>query len=172
MAKTRQQKEAIIQSYLEKMQKAKSVVFINFKGLKVKDACQLRKKSRDAGAEYMVAKKTLMKRAFHNAEITVDPSYFHGDVGTLFGYKDEMTAPKIVKEFSKDHEAMVFLGGILERVFIDKEKVLELSKLPSQKELLARLAGSINSPLSGFMNVLVGNLRGLAQVLKVIGENK
>lgn len=172
MPKTRQQKEAIIKSYLEKMQKAKSVVFINFKGLKVKDAYQLRKKSREAGAEYMVAKKTLMKLAFQDAGLTVDPSYFPGDVGTLFGYKDEITAPKIVKEFSKDHEAIVFLGGILGRVFIDKEKILELSKIPSKKELWARLVGSINSPLSGFVNVLAGNLRGLVQVLRVISEKK
>lgn len=172
MAKTRSQKEELVKSFAEKLTRAKSVVFANFRGLKVKEAVLLRKKCRGEDADYMVAKKTLMNRVFKDADIPVDAAKFQGDVGTIFGYEDEASAARITQEFAKSHEALKAVGGILENIFIDSKKVLELSKLPSRKELLSKLVGSLNSPVSGFARVLAGNLRGLAQVLKAIQKNK
>jgi large subunit ribosomal protein L10 len=73
----------------------------------------------------------------------------------------------------KDKEGRIFfLGGILEGKLLSKKEVEALSELPSKNELYARLVGSINAPISGFVNVLAGNLRNLVNVLKAIEEKK
>jgi large subunit ribosomal protein L10 len=79
---------------------------------------------------------------------------------------------KLLNQFRAQHEAMKFIGGLLENKYIDAVKVLELANVPGKQELLAKLVGSINSPVSGFVNVLAGNLRGLVQVLKAMSEKK
>ncbi len=83
---------------------------------------------------------------------------------------DEVEAAKILAKFAKDHEGIELHAGWLENDFIDKAKVEELSKLLGKEELLAKLVGSLNSPISGLVNVLDGNTRGLVTVLKAIAE--
>src|SRR3989344_7957621 len=168
MPKTKAQKKDIIKSYEEKLNKAKSSVFISFKGLKVKDIEKFRKNCREGGAEYVVAKKTLMRIVFKASGLEVDPKTFAGDDGTIFSVNDEVFPAKTAAIFAKDHESMKILGGVLEKKFINEAKIQELSRLSSKQELLAKLVGSIQSPISGFVNVLAGNLRGLVQVLKAI----
>ncbi len=79
---------------------------------------------------------------------------------------------KLVKGFSKKHEDIEFQGGILEGQIIDIEELKKLADLPSREELLAKVVGSLNAPISGFVNVLAGNLRGLVNVLNAIKDNK
>lgn len=173
MAKTRQQKQQDLQSYIEKVGKAKGLVFANFDGLKVKEIEALRQKCREAGIDYLVAKKTLMKLAFKEAGIKdVDPKTFAKGVASVFGYEDEVAPAKIIGEFAKTHEALSPIGGILENNFIDQSKVIELSRLPSKQELLAKVVGSIQAPVSGFVGVLSGTLRSLVCALNAIKESK
>jgi len=173
MSKTREQKQQALKDYGEKLKQAKGLVFANFDGLKVKEIEALRKKCREEGIDYLVAKKTLMRLALKEAGLQdVDPKTFEKGVASIFGYEDEVAPAKIVGEFSKAHEALKPVGGILEQKFIDALKVQELSKLPSKKELLAKVVGSIQAPVSGFVNVLAGNLRGLVNVLNAIKGNK
>lgn len=172
MAKTREQKQSAVKSYGKKLKDSKSVVFVNFQGLNVKDTYEFRKKCRAEKGEYLVVKKTLMNIAFKDAGFSIDARKFSGDVGTVFGFEDEILAPKIAHAFSKTHEALKPIGGILENTLIDGAKVLELSRLPSRKELLAKIVGSLESPLSGFVQVLAGNIRGFVQVIKALSEKK
>jgi len=95
-----------------------------------------------------------------------------GEIATVFGYEDEVAPAKILDEFKKSHESVELMGGVLEDRFIDAEKVKALAKLPSKPELYAKIVGSLNAPISGFVNVLAGNLRGLVTVLKAIGDKK
>jgi large subunit ribosomal protein L10 len=73
---------------------------------------------------------------------------------------------------AKVNENLKIVGGLLGKSILSKEEVVALSKLPSKEELLAKLVGTLNAPVSGFVNVLAGNLRGLVQVLKAVGESK
>jgi len=89
--------------------------------------------------------------------------------------KTKSLRPKVLGNFRKDkvrETKIFFLGGLLEGKLISKEQVEALSKLPSKQELYAKLVGSLNAPISGFVNVLGGNLRGLVTVLKAISEKK
>jgi len=172
MPKTRGQKETIVKQYFENAKSAKSLVFVNFNGMSVKGAEELRQKCREADSEYHVVKKTLMKRAFKDAGIDVDPANFEGDVGTVFGYEDEVAPARVVKEVSKTHEFLKPIGGVLENVFIGSEKVLALAELPTKKQLHAKLVGTMQAPISNFVGVLSGNIRSFVQVLKSIEEKK
>lgn len=172
MAKTREQKAETLSSLREKFRDAKALVFANFAGLKAKDIEELRAKVRQSGMYYTVAKKTLMKKAGEDAGITgFQPKILPGSVGVL-ACPDEVSGAKLLDVFRKDHDALKILGGILEKKFIDAVRVLELAKLPGRSELLARLAGSLNAPISGLVNVLSGNLRGLVNVLNAIKDKK
>ncbi len=170
MPKTRQQKEEILNKVLENIKNSKSVVFANFEGLKVKEVEELRKKCKEAGVEYFVAKKTLLKKALE--EEGYSDYDLPGEVGSAFSMEDEVAAAKVLNDFAKDHEQLQFIAGILENNMIDAEGVKNLAKLPSKDELLAKMVGSLKAPVSGFVNVLSGNLRGLVQVLNAIKEQK
>lgn len=173
MPKTRQQKQELLKNLTEKLKKAKSLVFVNFDKLKVKEVEKFRKICRQENIDYLVVKKTLMKLALTAADAPeINLKSFEKGIGIIFGYNDEIAPARIAESFSKEHQNLQSLGGILENKFIDKIKILELSKLPTREELLAKLVGSLSSPLSGLVGVLSGNLRSLVQVLKAIRENK
>ena len=173
MAKTKQQKEQIIKDLTDKLEKAKSLVFVNFDGLKVKEVEKLRKIFRSENIDYLVAKKTLMTKAFKVAGlIGVDPKSFEKEAAIAFGYDDEVAPARIIQNFAKDHEALKTFGGVLEGQLVSRDKIIELSKLPSRIELLAKVVGSIKAPVSGLVNVLAGNLRSLVYVLNSIKDSK
>lgn len=173
MPKTKQQKQDVVNDLTDKLQKVKSGVFVNFSGLKMKETQKLRELTWDKGVDYQVVKKTLLKIALKNAGLEgVDPKSMEGNLGVALGTEDEVAAPKLFADFAKENEALKILGGILENQFIDAAKVKALAALPSKQELLGKLVGTIAAPMSGLLNVLQGNLRGLVQVLKAASEKK
>ncbi len=173
MAKSRKQKEGTLAELVEALQSAKSVVFADFKGLTVKDATDFRNKARKENVGVLVAKKTLMRLAFKNAGYEgVDPASLQGSLVMVTGFDDEVAPAKLVADFAKDHEALKIVAGVLERKLVDANAIKALAKLPSKQELMAKLVGSINAPLSGLVNVLAGNLRGLVNVLNAVKDQK
>jgi large subunit ribosomal protein L10 len=174
MAKTREQKRDILNGLLNKIEKSKSVVFAKFGALQVKENEELRQKLQEENSEYVVAKKTLLGLAFEKQKIEgLNPRDFEGRIATIFGYEDEVAPAKILEEFRKNNgDKIDFVAGILENKLLSTEEVTALAKLPSKQELYAKIVGSMNAPVSGFVNVLAGNLRGLMNVLKAIEEKK
>lgn len=172
MAKTRQEKETTINELAEGLKSAKSVVFANFQGLKVKDSEELRKLCRGQNVGYLVAKKSLVKKALEKVGMKIEVEDFPGGVSTVFGREDEVAPAQVLANFAKTHEVVKLYGGILEGNFIDGLKVEALAKLPSKQQLLGQLVGTLNAPVSGLANVLAGSLRGLVSVLNNIKTSK
>ncbi|MCK5510868.1 50S ribosomal protein L10 [Candidatus Parcubacteria bacterium] len=177
MPKTKLQKQEILRTLEKKIKKAKSIVFTEFNSLGVKGNEELRNNLREADSEYMVAKKTLLDIAFKEEKIeNLDIKSFEGKIAAVFGYKDEVAPAKIVDEFQnkneENKEKVRLVAGILENKFLNMTEVTALAKLPSKDELYAKIVGSLNAPISGFVNVLAGNIRGLVNVLKAIEEKK
>jgi large subunit ribosomal protein L10 len=168
MAVSKQKKQEIVKELAEKLGRQKAVVFADFTGLKVKDLADLKSKLRKQDAEFKVAKKTLMKVAFKEKGIAVDPESLAGEIALVMGYNDETAPAKMVYEFSKTNQNIKILGGLLENKLLAADQVLNLAKLPSKPELLAKLVGSISSPSRNFVGVLQGNIRGLVTVLSKI----
>lgn len=172
MAQTKEQKKVIIDALADKLKDAKSVVFSDYKGLKVKDMMSLRKDLKKEGADLKVAKKTLINLAFKKAGVDFDVKEMEGQLAVATSEKDEVAAAKIIAAVAKDNENIKIIGGLLGNKEMSAEEVKALAKLPSKQELLAKLVGTINAPVSGFVNVLAGNVRGFVQVLKAISEKQ
>ncbi|MBU3943052.1 50S ribosomal protein L10, partial [Patescibacteria group bacterium] len=159
MALTRIQKENIVKKIKEGLDKQKSIVFVSVDGLKADDLFELRTKLKEAGCLLMVAKKTLMGIAFKDANIDIDKDKLIGEVALVFGFEDEVLPAKTTYEFSKKNKNLKIVGGFLEDKFREVSEIITLAQIPSRKELLAKVVGSISAPVSGFANVLQGNLR-------------
>ena len=173
MAITKQHKEQIIEKLVEDLGKTKSVVFADFQGLNMPEIEELREKCLEQGIGYTVAKKTLLNIALEKAGIeNADTRAIEGSLATVFGYEDEVAPAKTLAEFAKAHDALEIKAGILEGKMVPLEEVIKLSKLLSKAELYAKVVGSINAPISGFVNVLAGNMRGLVYALNAIKESK
>jgi large subunit ribosomal protein L10 len=178
MPKTRQQKEETLKALVDNFSQAKSAVFINFDKLTVADINAFRVQLRKNGLRYAVAKKTLLRKALADSQLSeVDLTKFERGVGTVFGIADEVAPAQTVDTFAKDHEAMTILGGIMKdnpagQKFVSVEMVKALAKLPTKEVLLGQLVRTINAPVSGFVNVLAANLRSLVQVLNAVKDKK
>lgn len=172
MPKSKQQKQTTVESLVEGLKSAKGVVFANFQGLTVAQTEELRKNARKEGVSVLAAKKTLVNRALEQAGISgASTSSFQGGVATFIG-GDEVSPAKVVAGFAKKNEIVSIFGGILEGKFIDASMVKSLSALPGKQELLSKMVGSLNAPISGFVNVNAGVLRGLMNVLNAYKEKK
>ena len=148
------------------------MVFSDYKGLAVNEMEELRAKLREESGSYFVAKKTLIKLAVERSGLKIDIPELKGPVGVAFSDGDETAPARIIYDFGKKHEAITMYSGILESKLIGKEKVEELAKLPSKEGLLGMVVATTNAPVTGFVNALAGNARGLVYVLKGIADSK
>ncbi|MDZ4384967.1 MAG: 50S ribosomal protein L10 [Candidatus Moranbacteria bacterium] len=169
---TKQQKEVIIKELAEKLKNSKAVVFSDYKGLKVKDMTVLRRDLRAEGVDLKVLKKTLINIALKDAGIEMDAKALEGQVAVAISSRDEVAAAKIIAKLAKVNENLKIVGGILGTKELSIAEVDALAKLPSKEELLAKLVWTLNAPVSGFVNVLAGNMRGFVTALQAIADKK
>lgn len=175
---TRQQKEELVKELENSFAKAKSVVFVdyapkasNVPGLTVVLADSLRKQLKESGITYKAIKKTLLSRILRDMGAGEDIN-LEGQVAVAIDNEDEVETAKVLNKFAKGKESFELLGGILDGKFLNKKEIVALAILPSKDELRARLVGTIAAPLSGFVNVLQGNIRGLVYALQAIADKQ
>jgi len=172
MAKTKQQKEQALKGLKNKIADSNSLVISTFSNLTVNEDQNLRGQLRKENVSYEVAKKTLLKKAFSDNKVHGLPeSELLGNISVATS-QDEVAGAKILSKFAKGRENFKIIGGILNQVWVDANKIAELAKLPSKLELIAKTVGTIKAPLTGFVNVLSGNTRGLVNVLNAIKNSK
>jgi large subunit ribosomal protein L10 len=170
---TKEKKKVVLQDLTDRFGKAKSMVFIGFQGLSVKDNLALRRKLRAEGIEYTVAKKTLIKKGMESIKVEGTENFApEGPVAVAVGYEDEVAPARIAKEFSKTNDKVKIMGGVMNMAFIDAESMKQIASLPGKDQLRAQLLATMNAPVSGFVNVLAGNIRGLMNVLNAVAEEK
>jgi len=168
MAKTKEQKNKILKELKDKINQQKAMIFVDFRGLKVKDLFRLRNQLREIDSQFLVSKKTLMKIALEDNKMKANPEKMEGEIALVFGFEDELAPIKTIYDFSKENDNLKILGGYIEsqkQEFLNAEAVIVLGQLPSKQELFARLVGSISAPISNFNNVLKANIKGLIYVL-------
>jgi large subunit ribosomal protein L10 len=157
MALTKEQKTKQVKDIKEKVLNQKSMVFVDFSKVPSKELFALRKTLKTAGCNLKIAKKTLVRIAFGQSNISYwnkIKSAVPGQLALVLGIEDEIAPARIANEFAKKQENFKILGGIFEKRFIDRTKVLELAAIPPRNELLGRLVGSIYSPVTSFVRVL------------------
>src|SRR3990167_4103320 len=157
MALTKEKKKQSLDGLKANIAKQKSVVFADFSKVNSKDLFDLRKKLKEAGCVLKVGKKTLMRIAFGQSNISFwnhIKKSVPGQLALVFGMEDEIAPARISNQFVKTNENFKILGGIFEKRFIDRERVLVLANIPSRNELLSKLVGSLASSMIGFVTVL------------------
>ncbi len=153
MPKTRQQKAGTKERLVKEFKGAKSVVFADYQGMTVPKADELRKKTREAKVSYIVAKKSLISLAAKEAGFELNAKQFPGMLGVAFGTEDEVAPAKVLGDMTKT-STIKLVGGIFEGLVVGADKVNALSKLPSKKELLGQVVGTMYAPVSAFVRVL------------------
>jgi large subunit ribosomal protein L10 len=156
----------------EKINKAQSVVLVDYRGLNVAQLTELRSKYREAGVDYKVYKNTMMRFAFKDSGFEDFNEYLKGPSAVAFGFDDPVQAAKITAEFAKENEQLEIKAGIVDGKIIDVDGVKYLASLPPKEVLIAQVLGGINAPIQGFANVLQGTIRSLATVLNAIAEKQ
>lgn len=147
-------KQPIVQAIADDIKDAQSVVLVDYRGLTVAQDTELRKQLREAGVIYKVCKNTMMKRAFEGTEFAGLEEYLEGP-SALVVSKDDATAPaRIICKFAKTAEALEVKAGVVEGNVYDAAGINELSKVPSREELLSKLLGSLQSPITNFARVI------------------
>lgn len=119
-------------------------------------------------ANLKVFKKTLAEIVFKENKLEFDKRKFKEEIALVFGFKDELSPVKTVYQFSTQNDKLKILGGFLGNKFKEKEEIITLAQLPGREELLAKLVGSLNASVSGLVNVLQGNIKGLVFALSSI----
>ena len=172
MSDKKNAKQQVVNEIKEKFQRAEAVVLVDYRGLNVAEVTELRKRFREAGADYKVYKNTLMTRALTELGMEELIPYLTGPNAVALGYDDPVVPAKIISEFAKDHEKLEIKAGMISRKVIGAEGIKSLASLPSKEVLVAQVLGGLNALITGFVNVLQGNIRNLVYALNAIAEKK
>ena len=171
MPKTKLQKQEALRDVEHGFEDSKLIVLTSYEKMPVSDVLSLRNSLNKDGVSFATVKKTILKKALGDKVKDEDIKDARGNISLAFG-NNEVSAAKVLAKFAKEHDNLKILGGWLEKNFIPKEKVQELSNLLSKEELLAKLFCTMKNPITGFVNVLSGNTRGLVNVLNAIRDQK
>lgn len=173
MAVSKATKAEVLKELNDMFSRAKAVYFSGYRGMPVKKMVALRKKLHKEGVDYMIAKKTLYNIAAKNNNYPEIPADITpGPVAAAFSYDDVVIPARLLQEFTKEAEQLEILGGMVEGKYITKAQAKELALLPSKEQLLAKLVGSMKSPISGLHGVLSGVLRKFVLALAAVRDKK
>lgn len=169
---TKARKQEIVKNTEKLLEKQKVLILSTFKGIPVSKLSLFRRELRKIGGEFKVIRKTLLQRALKEKNINLDALGMAGEIGTIFGYENEVDPAKSAVKFGKENKTFQILAGILGESVMKGEEIIALAKLPTREQLLGKLVGVLQSPIAGFQGVLAGNIRGFAQVLNQIAATK
>lgn len=172
MPKTRVQKEENVVSLTDKLSRAKSVVFADYKGMTMTQLSSLRDDIYKDGAQFSVAKNNLLKLALPQAKLEVDPQVLEGPTAILLSFEDEISPIKKLTKAIKDNQTGSVKAGFLNGNFLNQFEVNKLATLPTKDELRGQVVGVLVAPLRGMVGVLQGNLRNLVYALDQIRISK
>lgn len=147
-------KQPVVQEISENVKDAQSVVVVDYRGLTVAQDTQLRKTLREAGVTYKVYKNTMMNFAFKGTDFEALSPVLEGPSAIAIS-KDDATAPaRILSKFAKDAPALEIKAGVVEGTFYDADGMKSIASVPSRDELISKLLGSLQSPITNFARVL------------------
>ena len=147
-------KKPVIDEISAAIKDAQSVVLVDYRGLTVEQDTALRKQMREAGITYKVYKNTMMNFAFKGTDCESLIPYLEGPSAVAISTEDATAPARVLCKFAKTAEALEVKGGVVEGVVYDGKGIENISKVPSREELLSKLLGSIQSPITNFARVM------------------
>ena len=168
----KEKKAQIVAELKDKFENSSSAVLIDYRGITVAEATAMREECRSAGVVYKIYKNTLTERAVKELGYEDLIPYLKGPTAIAFGVDDPVAPAKLLSDTIKKLKKMEFKVGVVEGKVIDVDGIKELASLPSREELLAKMLGSMNAPITGLAMVLSGTIRSLLYALKAVEEQK
>lgn len=166
-----QKKIETVTELTEKVQKAKSIVFADYKSLKHKQLEELRKNLKKNNSEIVIAKNRLLLRALGDRADSVKETLTN-ETAAIFNYQDEVSGVKILMKFFKDASIGKAKGGLLGTHVLTDREVVTLADIPSKEVLVSKLLGQLQAPLYGLHYSLSWNLNKLVWALESIKQKK
>ena len=154
MALSKDKKKEILESLTKTFKEAVSVVFVNFHGVNVNDATLMRRDLKKEGVSYIVAKKTLVRKALEGQKAEGSIPELVGELGIAYS-SDPISPARGIYAFQKKLDNKIaILGGIFEGKFVLKDEMVAIAQIPSQQTLYAQFVNLINSPIQGLVIAL------------------
>ena len=147
-------KQPIVAAIAEDVKDAQSIVLVDYRGITVEEDTELRKQLREAGIIYKVCKNTMMKRAFEGTDFAGLNPYLEGPSAVAISTTDATAPARILAKFAKDAKALEIKAGVVEGTVYDAKGMQAISQIPSREELLSKLLGSLQSPITNFARVM------------------
>jgi large subunit ribosomal protein L10 len=158
------EKDKLVAELKDKLKGAKALYYTDFTGLNVKRMTDLRRKLRKANVEYVVIKNTLALRAVNESGLV--GTKLKGQTGLVIA-KDAVAAAKVLADFAKENEERPAVkGGLLDGKTLDVAQVKKLANMPSREQMLAQLAGGLQSPLAAMLGAMSGLLSMMVGVME------
>jgi large subunit ribosomal protein L10 len=150
MAISKQKKGEIVEKLGKALKGAKSLVFVNFHGLKVSDTTALRRELKKEGVDYQVSKKTLTKRVLDAEKFTGEQPVLEGELA--MAWSEDLIAPaRGIHNFAKKFpEALKIIGGVFEGKYMNRAEMMEIATIPPVDVLRGKFVNIINSPIQRF----------------------
>ncbi|MDO8557769.1 MAG: 50S ribosomal protein L10 [bacterium] len=166
MPLTRDEKTKIVSDAVGILKQAHMVIFADYKGMSVAKSQMFRRKVKKEGGSYKVIKKTLARIALKEAGLPAEGLEKYKDTLAVVTHKTEDSQlAKLFTQVTKELPELQVAGGIFEGKTLSKADVLELAKLPSKEEMLAKLLGTFMAPMSSFVRVLNGPVSGFTTII-------
>jgi large subunit ribosomal protein L10 len=168
----RDNKEQVVAELAEKLASAKATFLADYRGLNVEQLNKLRRELHGAGVEYRVVKNTLLRLAAKGTDAACLEPHLAGPTAIAIAGQDPVAPAKILSDFAKANAKFELKGGALDGKVLSAADIRALAELPSREELLAKMLGSLNAPITNFVGVLAAVPRSLVQVLAAVQEKK
>ncbi|WOV84123.1 50S ribosomal protein L10 [Sporosarcina jeotgali] len=150
MSKVLEAKQAVVTEIADKMKASASMVVVDYRGLNVAQATELRKQLREAGVEFKVYKNSMARRAAEASGLEGLNEHLTGPNAIAFSTEDVIAPAKIINNFAKDNEALEIKAGVIEGALASVEEVKALATLPSREGLLSMLLSVLQAPMRNF----------------------
>lgn len=161
MSKVIETKQQVATEIADKLRASKSTIVVDYRGLTVSEATELRKQLREAGVEFKVYKNSLTRRAAESAEMAELNEFLTGPNAIAFSNEDVVAPAKVLNDFAKDHEALEIKAGVIEGKLVTLDEVKAIATLPSREGLLSMLLSVLQAPI-----------RNLALATKAVADQK
>lgn len=166
--KVLEQKKAAVAELTESLKGAVSGVLVDYRGITVEQDTVLRKKLREAGVEYKIVKNTLLRFASKEVGLEELDGVLHGPTAIAY-HTDDMIAPaKIISDYAKENEAIEIKSGFMEGKVISLDEIKTLAATPSKEVLIAKIMGSLNSPVSSLVRLLNTIVEGGTEIADLV----
>ncbi|MBM4399590.1 MAG: 50S ribosomal protein L10 [Candidatus Cloacimonetes bacterium] len=169
-------KNGIVNDLKTRLKDAAAIVLLDYKGINIEEVNQLRSRFRKENIDYLVQKNTLIKIALHELGIENLDDYLKGPTALAICKTDEIAPARILVKFLKDvmeeKEFPSFKAGFIAGNLLNAAQMKSLSALPSREELIGKVLGCLQAPISGFMSVTQGIIRKFVYAIDAVAKQK